>query len=258
MQHKLLSSIGPNLHSIKPLFGIHNNILDAHEILSFFDAFSPWCDIIVPWKYGFHRVIVPRSNPISWYAGSNVGGAWVPRTPYIKIDVNYGDLYFGNREKQTIEEVANYLGSGTIWNNKLAKRYGPMCRTKLENIKTLVLHCFEDPIAYNQFCLEFSRINGIGKSWIGLPTIWHNLKTETGFNGGRSHCKPHTEEAKAKMRGRFVSKQTRLAMSIAISKGIRALIEKQGFRYKKVECPTCKKKIGKNNLPRHKCSKIDT
>ena len=81
-----------------------------------------------------------------------------------------GMKYFG----KTSRDPYTYLGSGTIWKDRI-KKYGK------ENIKTLwVSEWFYDPQQIHDYALNFSEENRIVES-----DEWANLRPENGIAGGR-------------------------------------------------------------------------
>lgn len=82
-----------------------------------------------------------------------------------------GIKYFGKSVK---EDIDKYLGSGTIWKDRI-KKYGK------ENIKTIwVSDWFYCPYYIQQFALMLSEINQIVES-----DDWANYRPEDGLAGGR-------------------------------------------------------------------------
>jgi hypothetical protein len=81
-----------------------------------------------------------------------------------------GMKYFG----KTSRDPYTYLGSGTIWKDRI-KKYGK------ENIKTIwVSDWFYDPHQIHDYALNFSKENKIVES-----IEWANLQPENGIAGGR-------------------------------------------------------------------------
>jgi hypothetical protein len=107
-----------------------------------------------------------------------------PARLYIKQCPHCGLKYFG---KSISENIENYRGSGTRWNNHLKKH--KVAPTHLWNSD------WYHDTSISRFALKFSRINKIVSS-----ANWANLKEENGLEGGFEHLNDgsteHIERAK--------------------------------------------------------------
>ena len=198
---------------------------------------------------------------------------YTPITPtylYIKQHFITGLKYFG---KTTNLDPYKYNGSGKHWTRHI-KKHGK------EHIVTLWVSDLYYDTSIIDVALKFSMDNDIVNS-----KEWANLIPENGLDGGSKTGKtgkPHTEETKAKMKGRLspnkgklhtdeakakmsvaqkgkvLSKETKLKMSISRkgepkSEKTKAKMSDshKGKSQKQVVCPYCGKTGGKSAMKRY-------
>lgn len=115
-----------------------------------------------------------------------------PTRLYIKQCPCCGLKYFG---KSTKEDIRNYPGSGTRWNNHLKKH------------NTIPEHLWNsdwyDNTSIKKFALRFSKLNMIVES-----DEWANLKYEDGLEGGWDHVNnsDRTQEYRKEMKNTYSSR----------------------------------------------------
>ena len=117
---------------------------------------------------------------------------------YVKQHQSTGLLYFG---KTTKADPFKYTGSGKHWIRHINKHGA--------DISTIDVWGFDNQDACTSFALEFSEKHCIVES-----NEWANLIPENGLDGSATGAK-HSEESKAKMRGRKCSEATKAKIRAA-------------------------------------------
>ena len=148
------------------------------------------------------RVYIYRENPRKVKPGLNNGmTSFKPTYLYIKQHNKTGLKYFG---KTVRPDPYRYKGSGKYWKNHLCVHGN--------DVTTVWVQLFTDPVLLTEYALTFSTKNNIVKS-----SDWANLKSEDGLSGG---AMPWTEESRQKLSktltGRSPSVTHRANLSIAL------------------------------------------